>query len=100
MTPRYVLAAGQATQTFNIPVVVRGLSKPVAELAIEAQSLFYALRLALEWSATLAAKKEFPHYPTVEYRGRRYELRKLNDSSAFIENKSHAKWVPLGSLVS
>lgn len=91
--PRYVVPG--TGQTYEIPIVVRGLSAPTAIVAIDAPGFVLALKVAQEWATKYGEKKDFPHYPTVEYRGRRFELRKLNDSAAYIENKSQAKWVPI-----
>lgn len=94
--PRYVVPG--VGQTYEIPIVVRGLSAPTAVVAIDAPGLLHALKVARDWATKYGEKKDFPHYPTVEYRGRRYELRSLTDSAAFIENKSQAKWVPIQVL--
>lgn len=94
---RYVLPAA-GPDTFEIPIVVRGLRAPKAILAISAHGLFYALAIALEWANRYSEANDFPHWPTVEYRGRRYEVHRVSSSTAWIENHNRAQWVPVETL--
>lgn len=94
---RYVLPAAGPVK-FEIPVVVRGRTSPTAVLSIDATGLFYALVIALDWAKRYGETKDYPHFPTVQYRGRRYEVHKVSSSTAWIENRSRAQWVPVERL--
>lgn len=101
VVPRYVLPS-KGTQQFEFPVQALSRNKPAAFVAIEADFFSDALRLAVEWATQYSTTQHVPVYPRVKYRGKHRMVKKVSPGAvphtAYVENDTHAAWVPLGVL--
>jgi hypothetical protein len=102
---RYVLPsttlADERTQTFEFPVQALSRTKPAASVVVTGYTFHDALSKALEWARKFSETQHLPLYPRVKYSGRTIMVKKLSGPAqvhAYIENSSHAKWVPVAVL--
>lgn len=101
--PRFILSTSLVSDApkYEFPIQALTRTKPAATLVIESeQALSFVLLNAIEWADKYSQKQHLRVYPMVRYglKNRRYALRKINGTNAYVENGSRGSWVPVAAL--